>query len=206
MLQKERVIKRSESSVPVEIIQNKIYFIRGRKVMFDKDLAELYDVPTKSLNLAVRRNAARFPGDFMFRLTQNEVAFLRFQFETSKKGRGGQRYLPYVFTQEGVAMLSGVLKSERAIQVNIQIMRVFVKLRELMLSHKDLARQIEDLERRFQEKFNEHDRKFILVFDAIKRLLKKKEEPPKPKIPFGFQPPQSPMRSLRNSSTDEHCR
>jgi len=163
-----QVIKHSKSLVPVEIIQNKIYWIRGHKVMLDKDLAELYQVPTKSLNLAVRRNLSRFPKDFMFRLTRNDVTNLRFQFETSSWG--GRRYLPYVFTQEGVAMLSSVLNSERAIQVNIQIMRVFVKLRKLMLSHKDLARKIEDLER----KFTEHDKKFVLVFEAIKQLLKEK--------------------------------
>ena len=156
-----------ESAVLVEVIQRKIYLVRGHKVMLDKDLAQMYGVPTKSLNLAVKRNLSRFPEDFMFKLTQSEAASLRFQFETSKVGRGGQRYLPYVFTQEGVAMLSSVLNSERAVQVNIQIMRVFVKLRELILSHKDLARKIEDLER----KFGEHDAKIIHIFNEIRRLM-----------------------------------
>ena len=154
-----------KSVVPVEIIQSKIYLVRGHKVMFDKDLAEMYGVPTKSLNLAVKRNLTRFPKDFMFRITVNEAANLRFQIETSSWG--GRRYVPYVFTQEGVAMLSGVLNSERAVQVNVQIMRVFVKLRELILSHKDLARKIEDLER----KFGDHDAKIIRLFNEIRRLM-----------------------------------
>ena len=114
---------RLKSLVPAEIIQNKILLIRQRKVLLDSDLAELYGVPTKSLNLAVTRNVARFPNDFMFKLTKNEAMSLRFQFETSKRGRGGRRYLPRVFTHEGVAMLSSVLNSERAIQVNIQTQR-----------------------------------------------------------------------------------
>ena len=168
--------------IPTEIIENKILMIRGKKVMLDSGLAQLYEVPTKSLNLAVKRNLARFPEDFMFRLTTKEAEGLRFQFETSKPGRGGRRYLPFVFTQEGVAMLSSVLNSKRAISVNIQIMRVFAKLRELMISHKDLARKIEDLER----KYREHDEKFILVFEAIKKLLNKPEEPSESKPPIGF--------------------
>ena len=152
-------------SMPEEIIQSKIYLVRGHKVMFDKDLAQMYDVPTKALNLAVKRNLARFPKDFMFKLTQREALNLRFQFETSSWG--GRRYLPYAFTQEGVAMLSSVLNSERAVQVNIQIMRVFVRLRQIMMSHKDLARKIDDLER----KVGEHDAKIVRIFDAIRQLM-----------------------------------
>ena len=180
---KKKVVGKFNASVPVEIIQSKIYLIRGYKVMLDRDLAELYGVSTKSLNLAVKRNLDRFPEDFMIRLTEDEAVNLRFQFETSSWG--GRRHVPYGFTQEGVAMLSSVLRSERAVQVNIQIMRVFVRLRELMISHKDLARKIEDLERNVKD----HDKKIIFIFDAIKRLLQEKEEPPKPKEPFGFQPP-----------------
>jgi hypothetical protein len=110
-------------------------FIRGQKVMLDADLAELYRVPTKSLNLAVKRNADRFPEDFAFQLTEAEVTALRFQFETSKRGRGGRHYLPRAFTEQGVAMLSGVLRSARAVQVNIAIMRAFVRLREMLMIH-----------------------------------------------------------------------
>jgi hypothetical protein len=188
MRKKKLAVKKSEGLVPVEIIQNKIYLIRGQKVMFDRDLADLYGVPTKSLNLAVKRNLARFPEDFMIRLTQNEIINLRFHFETSSWG--GRRHLPYCFTQEGVAMLSSILHSERAVQVNIQIMRVFVKLRELMISHKDLARKIEDIERKFQNKFKEHDQKFILIFNAIKALLSDKEEAAKKHGPMGFVMPK----------------
>lgn len=174
--------------VPVEIIQNKIYLIRGQKVMFDSDLAFLYGVETKVLIQSVKRNLRRFPLDFCFQLTQEEYGFLRSQIVTSKEGRGGRRYSPFVFTEQGVAMLSSVLKSERAIEVNIQIMRVFTKLRELMISHKDLARKIEDLERKFQDKFQEHDKKIILIFNAIKELLVDKEEAAKKRGPMGLYP------------------
>jgi len=162
--------------IPQEIIRKKIFVIRDKKVMLDKDLADLYGVPTKSLNLAVKRNLNRFPNDFMFQLTREERKSLRFQFETSKKGRGGNRYLPHVFTQEGIAMLSSVLNSERAVQVNIQIMRAFVKLREFMASHRELKGKIEEMEKKY-------DRQFKIVFDAIRKLL---APPPKSKHPIGF--------------------
>jgi len=178
------VMKKSAVEVPVEIIQKKIYFIRGQKVMLDKDLAELYAVLTKNLNKAVRRNLERFPEDFAFTLTKKEFQDLRFQFGTSSWGGG--RYLPFVFTEQGVAMLSSVLNSKRAIQVNIQIMRVFTKLSELLASHKDLARKIEELERKFDGKLEMHDKKIALVFNAIKELLAEKEETAKKKGPMGF--------------------
>ena len=165
--------------VPVEVIERRIYLIRGEKIMLDSDLAELYRTPTKSLNLAVRRNSMRFPADFMFQLSQEEADSLRFQIETSKARRGGRRYLPYVFTEQGIAMLSSVLNSERAVLVNISIMRTFVKLREIMVSHKDLAHKIEALER----KYAKHDQQIQIVFDAIKRLL---EPPVSPKRRIGF--------------------
>ena len=169
---------KSQLMIPEERIEKKILLIKGQKVMLDKDLAELYDVPTKSLNLAVKRNITRFPVDFMFRLTKKEVDSLRFQVETSKKGRGGRRYLPYVFTQEGVAMLSSVLNSPRAIAVNIAIMRVFVKLRQILATHKDLAQKVTELEKKY-------DGQFRVVFEAIRRLMREEE---KPKYPMGFQP------------------
>lgn len=187
---KKQSIQESTSLVPVEIIQNKIYLIRGQKVMFDRDLAELYGVTTGNLNKTVRRNLERFPEDFMFQLTQEENDSLVFQFGRPKEGRGGSRYLSYAFTEQGVAMLSSVLKSKSAVQVNIQIMRVFTQLREMMATHKDLARKIEDLERKFQEKFQEHDKKIILVFNAIKDLLADKEESAKNRGPLGFIPPK----------------
>ncbi len=166
--------------IPQERIENKIYLIRGRKVMIDKDLAELYGVPTKRLKEQVRRNMRRFPEDFLIELTLEEAQSLisRSQIATLKHGRN-IKYQPFAFTEQGVAMLSSVLNSDQAIEVNIQIMRAFAKLRELMMSHKDLARKMDDLERKFEE----HDKNFTVVFEAIRRLL---EEPKKPKNPIGF--------------------
>ena len=139
--------------------------------MLDSDLARLYGVVTKNLNKAARRNKERFPGDFMFQLTKEEVKNLRFQIGTSK--RGGRRYLPYVFTQEGVAMLSSVLRSRCAIHVNILIMRAFTKLREILLSHKDLAAKIEALEK----KYSTHDITIRAIIEEIKRLLQPAQKP-----------------------------
>jgi hypothetical protein len=165
-----------------DLIERKIYVIRGQKVMMDADLAALYQVPTKSLNLGVRRNKIRFPDDFMFQLTPEEAEALRFQVETSSSGgHGGRRYLPYAFTQEGVAMLSSILRSDRAIQVNIAIMRTFVKLREILASHQDLAGKIESLER----KYSQHDQQIQVIFDAIKELLQPPQPPP-PRRRIGF--------------------
>ena len=170
----KKISSKTTSLVPVEIIQNRIYLIRGRKVMFDKDLSELYGVQTFRLNEQVKRNIKRFPDDFMFQLTKEEFNNLMSQIAISSWG--GTRKLPYVFTEQGVAMLSSVLNSERAIEVNIQIIRVFTKLREMMISHKDLARKIEDLER----KFHDYDNKIILIFDAIKQLMM----PPNQVMPY----------------------
>lgn len=145
--------------------------------MFDSDLAALYEVQTKILNKAVRRNIHRFPPDFMFQLTHKEVEFLRFQNGTSKGGgRGGRRYLPLVFTEQGVAMLSSVLQSERAVQVNIAIMRAFVRLRVILANHKDLAAKLDALERKY-------DVRFRAVFEAIRKLM---EAPHSPTRPIGF--------------------
>ncbi len=154
--------KKEIHSVCIEIIEKRIYLIRGRKVMFDNDLAELYGVSTKRFNEQVKRNISRFPEDFMFQLSESEYLNLRSQNATSSWG--GRRYLPYVFTDYGVAMLSSVLNSEKAIEVNIQIMRVFSKLREFMVSHKDLAMKIEEIEKKY-------DNQFKSVFEAIKRLV-----------------------------------
>ena len=170
----------STAQVPSEIIENKIFIIRGHKVMMDKDLAALYGVGTRDLNKAVTRNSDRFPNDFMFELNQEEFKNLMFHFGTSNWG--GTRKPPKVFTEQGIAMLSSVLHSKRAVQVNIAIMRAFVKLRELMISHKDLARKIEELE----ERFKKHDENFIVVFKAIKKLLEAPREPKKKKLPIGF--------------------
>ncbi len=149
--------------------------------MLDKDLAYLYQVPPIALRQQVRRNQDRFPPDFCFQLTRKETDFLVSQFVIpAVRSLGG--YLPLAFTEQGIAMLSSVLRSKRAVYANIAIMRAFVRLKELMISHKDFARKIEDLER----KFKDHDRKFVLVFDAIKELLKGSREPVKPKKEIGF--------------------
>lgn len=159
-------------------IEQRILLIHGYRVMLDSDLAELYGVTTKVLNQAVTRHVARFPVDFSFRLSRQETTALRSQSVTSK-GRGGRRYVPRVFTEQGVAMLSSVLHSRRAIDVNIAIMRAFVHLRELLATHKDLARRIEQLERKY-------DGKFAVVFDAIRELMTPEhgEERPRPRIGF----------------------
>ena len=146
----DRAVKSKALLIQVE---QRIFLIRGQKVMLDADLAELYGVPTKSLNLAVKRNADRFPEDFAFQLSEEEVAGLRFQFETSKRGRGGRRYRPFVFTEQGVAMLSSVLRSPRAVQVNIAIMRAFVRLREMLMSNADLARKLLALENKYDAQY-----------------------------------------------------
>jgi phage regulator Rha-like protein len=161
-----------DSLVPIEMIEKKIYLIRGHKVMLDSDLAELYGVATKVLLQAVKRNLNRFPEDFMFILKYQDVVALRSQIVTLKKGRGEHRkYLPYVFTEQGVAMLSSVLNSERAVQVNIAIMRAFVKLREMLSTNKELALKLAQLERKMEK----HDEEIKLIFDAIRELMKPPE-------------------------------
>ena len=152
------------NAVSIEIIQKKIYLIRGLKVMLDRDLAELYGVETRRLNEQVRRNIKRFPGDFMFQLTREEAGNWMSQIAISNKERMGIRKMPYVFTEQGVAMLSSVLNSDRAIEVNIQIMRVFTKLRQMIESHKDLRQKVEEMEKRY-------DNQFKAVFSAIKQLM-----------------------------------
>src|SRR5258707_4475281 len=149
--------------VPVERIEQAILLLRGQKVMLDRDLAALYGVETKNLNKAVRRNLDRFPSDFMFQLTTEEAQNLRFQIGTSSSGYGGRRYLPYVFTEQGVAMLSSVLRSKQAGQVNVAIMRAFVRLRETLALHKDLARKLTELE----QKIEGHDSAIRSLFEAI---------------------------------------
>lgn len=146
-------------------IAQRIMILRGHKVMLDADLAELYGVETKALNQAVRRNAERFPADFMFQLSDVELKDLRSQSVTSNgEPRGGRRYLPYAFTEEGVAMLSSVLRSKRAVMVNIEIMRAFVKLRRILADHRELAQKIDELERRYDEQF-------AVVFEALRELM-----------------------------------
>ena len=152
-------------------IQDLIYTVREQKVMLDSDLAQLYGVLTKNLNKAVKRNIERFPQDFMFQLTKEEYQNLRFQNGTSKSAHGGRRYMPYVFTEQGVAMLSSVLESKQAIAVNIQIMRTFVQVKQFALEHKDLTKRFAELEQYFMQycKDNETDKQKI--YDAIDLLM-----------------------------------
>jgi len=159
-----------------EQVERKIFLLRGQKVMLDSGLAKLYGVPTKVLNQSVRRNRERFPVDFMFRLSLQEVQFLRSQIAisslrsqsvTSKEGRGGRRYLPYAFTEQGIAMLSGVLQSRRAVQVNIAIMRAFVRVRQMLAAHRELAQKLAELERQVEG----HGHPIGSIFDAVRRLM-----------------------------------
>ncbi len=166
--------------VPVQVVERRIFLIRGMKVMIDCDLAELYQVKTGNLNLAVRRNIERFPEDFMFQLSTNEAQSLRLQSAISNDGRGGRRYRPYAFTQEGVAMLSSVLRSDRAVKVNIAIMRAFVKLRETLALHRDLALQVEKLKQEQQRQ----GKQIKQVFLIIEKLLEPSPIPPKRQIGF----------------------
>ena len=183
-----------ESLVPLEIIEKRIFFIRGHKVMLDTDLAELYGVETFNLNKAVKRNIDRFPEDFMFQVTKDEMESLKFQFGISKtSGRGGRRYLPYAFTEQGVAMLSGILNSQRAVHVNIAIMRTFVKLRELLVTHKDLGHKLDEIERKIER----HDEEISSIFQAIRNLM---APPEKPKRKIGFDLKEKQARYGRKMS------
>ena len=162
--------------IPTEIIEKRIFIIRGMKVMLDFHIAELYQVETKALKRAVTRNRERFPSDFLFELTPQEYTALRYQLGTLKRGEHS-KYLPFAFTEQGIAMLSGVLSSTRAVNVNIAIMRSFIKLREVLTTHKDLVRKMEELE-------NKYDKQFQIVFDAIRQIL---TPPDKPKREIGFR-------------------
>jgi len=168
--------KKMALMISIERIQQCIYLIRKQKVMLDKDLAALYEVTTKRLNEQVQRNIERFPLDFMFQLSNAEVECLRSQIATSKKGRGGRRYRPYAFTEQGVAMLSSVLRSKRAVEVNIAIMRTFVKLRQILADNAILRRKIESMERKYDEQFQQ-------VFAVLKYMI---AEEAKPKTEIGY--------------------
>jgi ORF6N domain len=175
--------------IPVERIESKIFYIRGRKVMFDRDLADLYGVTTGNLNLAVRRNKERFPDeDFMFQLTAKEFeAFRSLILQNAISNCGGIRKLPYAFTEQGVAMLSSVLKSKRAIRINILIIKTFTRLRELVASNRELREKIEDIERRVEKRLGEHDEQLKAIFEAIQKLLTPPEEKKEYKIGFGVE-------------------
>jgi len=162
--------------IQMEHIESAIRILRGHRVILDADLADLYGVPAKVLNQAVKRNLDRFPDDFMYQLTSEEVTILRSQIVTSNT-RGGRRYLPYAFTEQGVAMLSSVLRSPRAVHVNIEIMRAFVRLRQMLQQNTELAQKLAALEKKY-------DAQFKIIFDAIRGLM---TPPLKPKRPIGFE-------------------
>jgi hypothetical protein len=173
----------SELAMPAEVIERKIYLVRGHKVMLDADLAELYQVRTKAFNQAVKRNRDRFPADFMFQLSKEELESWRSQIVTSNPAaKMGLRRRPYVFTEHGVAMLSSVLRSKRAVHMNILIVRAFVRLREILATHKDLARAIEDMQRRQDEQGEQ----VTAIIDTINQLLLPEPVPEKRRI--GFNP------------------
>ncbi len=182
--------------VPIEMIEGKIFLIRSQKVMLDRDLAQLYCVETRALNQAVRRNIDRFPEDFMFRLTREEIMRIsQFVISSVHPGVKTLKFSKNVmaFTEHGVAMLSSVLNSPRAVQVNIQIMRTFAKLREIISHHKDLARRLDELEKKY-------DAQFKIVFDAIRQLMAPPEpEPPKKRIGFLVEEPHVPYKSSKGS-------
>jgi ORF6N domain len=166
--------------VPVELVERRIYLIRGQKVVLDSDLAELYQVETRALIQAVKRNMDRFPEDFMFQLTQEETESLRSQIVISNASRGGRRYLPYAFTEHGALMLSSVLKSKRAVQMSIRVVRVFIGLREMLATHKDLAIRMEKLEAGQKG----HASILSVIVEEIKKLKQRPEPPPKRRIGF----------------------
>lgn len=171
----------SKLAIPPERVERRILLIRGQRVMLDRDLAELYRVTTKRLNEQVKRNRDRFPEDFMLILTKEETEILRSQFAASSSW-GGRRYSPLAFTEQGVAMLSSVLRSGRAVHVNIAIMRAFVKLREMLASNRDLARRLDEMEMKY-------DTQFKVVFDAIRELMR---PPEKPRCRIGFGSARQP--------------
>ena len=168
-------------------IEKRILAVRGRQVMLDEDLADLYGVETKRLIEQVKRNVERFPPDFMFQLNETEAEALRSQIATSKTGRGGRRYAPYVFTEQGVAMLSGVLRSKRAVAVNIGIMRAFVELRRAAASYSALDDRLKELERETTVRLGQHDGQLDQIFKTLRQLI---SPPARPKRPVGFRLPE----------------
>ena len=175
-----RIPKTKALTLSEETVERRIYTVRNQRVMLDSDLAELYEVPTGTFNQAVKRNLERFPKDFMMRLTTRDVRSLRSQIVISNEGRGGRRYLPHAFTEHGIAMLSSVLNSPRAVQVNIGIIRVFMHLRNVAKTHEELLRKVEEMEKKY-------DNNFRIVFTAIKELVEPAFAPVTPKRRIGFQ-------------------
>ena len=188
-------MRNTSGLIPAERIQRAILLIRGQKVILDSELAALYGVSTSNLNKAVKRNLGRFPLDFMFHLSTEESGNLIFQFGISSS-YGGRRYRPYAFTEQGVAMLSSVLRSDRAVQVNIAIMRAFVQLRQALAGHEELARKLDELEKRIEN----HDTAIQSLFEAIRQLMAPPQPPPKPEIGFHVKEDAVPYRTRKGSA------
>ncbi len=176
-------VKKNPAEVPVEHIAQSILILRGQRVMLDSDLAELYGASTKRFNEQVRRNLERFPADFMFQVTVEDLARLRSQFATSKPGRGGRRYSPYVFTEHGAIMAAMILNSPRAVEMSVYIVRAFVQLRELLTSNKELAKRLDELEARITRKLATHDQAITEIIKTIRQLM---AQPEPRKRPIGF--------------------
>jgi hypothetical protein len=188
-----------KAMVPVERIERLIYLIRGQKVMLDSDLADIYGVTTKRLNEQVGRNADRFPPDFAFQLTPQDVTNLRSQIATSKAGRGGRRYRPWVFTEHGAIMLASVLNSPVAVEASVRVVRAFVRLREILASNRELAQRLDELERKFEG----HDAAIRNLFEAIRQLL----IPPEPKgRKIGFHVKEAAARYAVHTRGDKNSR
>lgn len=187
-------VKAATDIIPIEGIEKCIFLIRGHKVMLDRDLAALYGVTTGNLNKAVRRNLDRFPADFMFQLTDEEMANLKFQIGTSSYTHGGRRKPVSAFTEQGVAMLSSVLRSQQAVHVNIAIMRAFVKLRETLSLHKELAHKLGELERKIEN----HDESISTLFEAMRQLMTTPDEPKK-EIGFHIKEEAAPYRTKKKT-------
>jgi phage regulator Rha-like protein len=178
---------RKSLAIHDEVVINKIYLLRGKRVMLDRDLAEMYGVPTEQLKRQVKRNIERFPNDFMFEMDDQELQNWRSQFGTSKGERMGLRYSPFCFTEQGVAMLSSILNSKTAIEVNIQIIRIFTRIREVLLTHKDVLLKLEHLEKSMlkqNERTDKHENEIRVIFNALKQLLNPRKRPIKP---IGFK-------------------
>lgn len=181
--------KKDSSMIPYETVVSKIYLIRGHKVMLDRDLAELYGVETKQLKRQVNRNIGRFPKDFMFEMTKQELEIWRYQFGTTNSEKMGLRYSPYCFTEQGVAMLSSVLSSERAIKMNIEIIRAFTQIRQMLVDNTELRLAIEEL----KKKTDNNSKNIEIVFKYLDELIEKKEDP-KPRTAIGYKVPSKPKK------------
>ena len=184
-----------QSIVPADTIESRIFLVRGRKIMLDSDLAKLYQVGTKRLNEQVKRNRRRFPSDFMFQLTAEETGRLRPQIATSKGRRGGRRYRPYVFTEHGAVMLASVLNSPVAVKASIEVVRAFIRLREVLATHKELAQKLTELEQRVET----HDEHIASLFETIRQLM---TPPERPRKQIGFSPAAADSSSSQENTSD----